>query len=42
VVFRYVRPGYGAALTTLVAAALLAAAGTVGLLARGRAVERSA
>ena len=42
VVFRYVRPGYGAALTTLVAAGLLAAAGAAALLTRGRAVEGDA
>jgi multiple sugar transport system permease protein len=39
VVFRFVRPDYGAAVTALVAVALVTIATLAGLLARGRALE---
>jgi len=39
VVFRYIRPDYGAAVTALVAGGLLATAAVAGVLARGRAFE---
>jgi multiple sugar transport system permease protein len=39
VVFRFVRPDYGAAVTALVAVALLVLATAAGLLTRGRALE---